>query len=47
VGTRKDGSSMKIMAGSTALGGMRSVVEAHLHAAGFITIGSPSTAPRP
>jgi hypothetical protein len=37
---------MKIMAGSTALGGMRSVVEAHLHA-GFIAIGSPSTAPRP
>jgi hypothetical protein len=46
VGTRKDGSSMKIMAGSTALGGMRSVVEALLHA-GFNTIGSPATAPRP
>jgi hypothetical protein len=46
VGTRKDGSSMKIMAGSTTPDGMRGVVEAHLHA-GFIAIGSPSTAPRP
>jgi hypothetical protein len=45
VGTRKDGSSMQIMAGSAALGGMRSVVETHLHV-GFITISSPSTAPR-
>jgi hypothetical protein len=36
---------MKIMAGSAALGGMRSVVEAHPHT-DFITISSPSTAPR-
>jgi hypothetical protein len=36
---------MKIMAGSAALGGMRGVVETHLHA-DFITISSQSTAPR-
>ena len=45
VGRRKDGNSMKIMVGSAALGGMRSVAETHLHA-DFITISSPSTAPR-
>ena len=45
VGTRKDGSSMQIMAGSAALSGMRSVVETHLHV-GFITISSRSLSSR-
>ena len=43
MGRRKDGSSIKIMVGGAALGWMRSVVKAHLHA-DFITICSPSTA---
>jgi hypothetical protein len=41
----QDGTSEKIMVGTTALGGMRSMVEVPFNA-DFITICSPLTTPR-